>query len=66
MKLFVTKYCYNIKNYKNNIKISVINFNYNIILNLKDLIIFKYQTLNDLTAVNYPDLFKSLELNYFF
>jgi NADH:ubiquinone oxidoreductase subunit C len=66
IKIFTIKCCYNIKNYKNNTKISVINFNYNIILNFKDLVVFKYQTLNDLTAVNYPDLFKSLELNYFF
>lgn len=57
---------FNIKNYKNYIKISIIDFNYNLILNLKDLITFKYQTLNDITAVNYTDLAKSLELNYFF
>lgn len=66
MKVFVTKDCFNIKNYKNYIKISIANFNYNMIMNLKDLITFKYQTLNDITAVNYPDLVKSLELNYFF
>jgi hypothetical protein len=65
-KVFVTKNSFNIKNYKNYIKISVISINYNMILNLKDVILFKYQTLSDLTALNYPDLFKSLELNYFF
>ena len=66
MKVFVMKTGFNIKNYKNYIKISIIDFNYNLILNLKDLITFKYQTLNDITAVNYTDLAKSLELNYFF
>lgn len=65
-KNFIVKDCCNIKNYKNSIKISLTNFNYNIILNLKDLIVFKYQTLNDLTALHYPDLLKSLKLNYFF
>lgn len=66
MKVTVTKNCFNIKNYSNYIKISVIDFNYNMILNLKNLVVFKFQTLYDLTAVNYPDLVKSLELNYFF
>lgn len=66
MKVTVFKNCFNIKNYSNYIKISVFNFNYNMILNLKNLVIFKFQTLFDVTAINYPDLVKSLELNYFF
>lgn len=65
-KLFTAKDCYNIKQNNNNIKIYLIKMTYNIILNFKDSILFQYQTLNDLTAVNYPDLVKSLELNYFF
>lgn len=65
-KIFITKYSTNIQNYKDSITITILNINYNVFLNLKDLIVFKYQTLNDLTAVNYPDLFKSLELIYFF
>lgn len=65
-KLFATKDCFNLKHYKNHMKIHLIKMSYNIILNFKDVMILKYQTLNDLTAVNYPDLFKSLELNYFF
>ena len=66
MKVFVLKNSFNIKNYKNSIKIAVINFNYNIFFNLKNLSTFKFQILNDITVVNYPDLSKSLELNYFF
>lgn len=65
-KLFSLKYAFNYKNHTNYIKIYTININYNMILNFKDLMVFKYVTLSDLTAVNYPDFFKSLELNYFF
>lgn len=65
-KLFVTKHCFNIKIHKTYIIIAMLNMPYDIILNLKNLIVFKYQTLNDLTAVNYPDLVKSFELNYYF
>jgi NADH:ubiquinone oxidoreductase subunit C len=36
------------------------------ILNLKNFMVFKFVTLSDFTAINYPDFFKSLELNYFF
>ena len=39
---------------------------YNVIINLKDSILLQYKTLNDLTAVNYPELLKSIELNYYF
>jgi NADH:ubiquinone oxidoreductase subunit C len=65
-KLFNLKYVFNFKNHINYIKIYTLNINYNMILNLKYLIFFKYVTLSDLTAVNYPDYFKSLELNYYF
>lgn len=65
-KIVVMKHCFNLHMVKNSIILYVINMPYNIILNFKDLMILKYQTLSDLTAVNYPELFKSIELNYFF
>lgn len=65
-KLFSKKNCFNLKNNINYIKIYTTNIDYNIILNFKDLLLFKYQTLSDITAINYPDYVKSLELNYFF
>lgn len=65
-RLFGTKNCFNFKIHPNHIKIYAININYNLILNFRDLLILKYQTLSDLTAVNYPDYSKSLELNYYF
>jgi NADH-quinone oxidoreductase subunit C len=66
LKLFGLKYCFNFKHQINLMKISVIDINYNIILNYKDLAVFRYKTLSDITAVNYPGLAKSLELNYYF
>jgi NADH:ubiquinone oxidoreductase subunit C len=65
-KLFSLKYIFNIKSHRNYIKIYTLNINYNMVLNFKDLMLFKYVTLSDLTALHYPDFFKSLELNYFF
>lgn len=65
-KLFGIRNSFNFKLQSSNIKMYVLNLNYNDILNFKDVLILKYQTLSDLTAVNYPDFFKSLELNYFF
>lgn len=64
--IFTTYNSFNIKAYSNYMKISIFNFSYNMILNFKDLIVFQYQTLNDLTALNYPEFDKSLELHYFF
>lgn len=65
-KLFGIRNSFNFKLQSSNIKMYVLNLNYNDILNFKDVLILKYQTLSDLTAVNYPDFYKSLELNYFF
>lgn len=65
-KLFGMQNSFNFKLQTSNIKMYVTGINYNNILNFKDLLIFKYQTLSDLTAVNYTDALKSLELNYFF
>jgi len=65
-KLFGMKNSFNLRMQKCNIKMYVTGLNYNNILNFRDLLVFKYQTLSDLTAVNYPDYLKSLELNYFF
>jgi NADH:ubiquinone oxidoreductase subunit C len=65
-KLFGIKNSFNFKLQSSNIKMYILNLNYNDILNFKDVLILKFQTLSDLTAVNYPDFFKSLELNYFF
>lgn len=65
-KLFSLKYIFNYKLNKNIIKIYAISINYNFILNFKDLLILRFKTLSDLTAVNYPDYAKSIELNYFF
>jgi NADH:ubiquinone oxidoreductase subunit C len=41
------------------------NMNYNSLLNLKDLKVLQFNTLRDLTVVNYPGLLKDLELHYF-
>ena len=41
------------------------NLNYYLILNiLKFSILFKFETLSDLTAIHYPDNFYEFELNY--
>lgn len=59
------QYVFNQKVGFKQITIYLIKLNYNIILNLKELNIFSFKTLNDFTAVNYPGFFKEFELHYF-
>lgn len=65
-KIFFEKVVFNYNVQLEQINIYKINLNYNSILNLAEVLIFKYKTLRDLTVVNYPGFFKELELHYFF
>jgi NADH:ubiquinone oxidoreductase subunit C len=65
-KIILDKFSFNYNVQLEQINVYKINLNYNSILNLAEVLIFKYQTLRDLTVVNYPGFFKELELHYFF
>jgi NADH:ubiquinone oxidoreductase subunit C len=64
LSTFNQQYVFNQKIQFNQITMYLANLNYNIILNLKELNIFSFKTLSDLTAVNYPGFFKEFELHY--
>lgn len=63
--LFFSKYliCFIIK-YACVILVLNILFYYNFFINLKNLMVFNFKSLIDLTASHYPDLLNEFELNY--
>lgn len=65
INLFFSKYliCFIIK-YACAILILNILFYYNFFINLKNLMVFNFKSLIDLTASHFPDLLNEFELNY--
>lgn len=64
--IFFNKYSLNYNMQPEQFNIYKKNINYNSFINLKDLLIFQFNTLRDLTVVNYLGLIRDLELHYFF
>jgi NADH-quinone oxidoreductase subunit C len=64
--IIFNKFVFNINMQNNQINIFKKNMNYNSFLNIKEFNLLRFQTLRDLTVVNYPGLLKELELHYFF